>query len=134
MNNPSFDYLDFVLLGFSSAMVSKTVSYGSDETSDYRNKMQKSSLTQYRKRYPEMMPTGKFTWKGWSQSDRNRNRWTVTVLFMKGSNEFSSWHFQIDNSKAHAINQMISMIYGSVRDNNILKNTNRVDDETGELR
>ena len=63
MNNPSFDYLDFVLLGFSSAMVSKTVSSGTDETSNYQNKMntdrfKTSSLTQYRKRYPEMMLTG----------------------------------------------------------------------------
>ena len=42
-------------------------------------------------------------------------------------------NFQIDNSKAHAINQVISTIYGRVRDNNILKNTSRVDDEPGEL-
>ena len=151
MNNPSFDYLDFVLLGFSSAMVSKTVSSGTDETSNYQNKMntdrfKTSSLTQYRKRYPEMMLTGllvlrlrlnlgwKFTWKNRSQYDRNRNRWTITVLFRIESNEFSSSHFQIDNSKALAINQMISMIYGCVRDtHNIIKNTSRVDDEPGEL-
>ena len=30
---------------------------------------------------------------------------------------------QIDNSQAHAMNQMIFMIYGRVRNNNILKNT-----------
>ena len=63
MNNPSFDYLDFVLLGFSSAMVSKTVSSGTDESSNYQNKMnydlfKTSSLTQFRKVYHEMMPTG----------------------------------------------------------------------------
>lgn len=63
MDNPGFDYLDFVLLGFSSAMVSKTVSSGTDETSNYQHKMstgliKTSSLTQYRERYHQMVPTG----------------------------------------------------------------------------
>ena len=54
LNNPSFDYLDFVLLGFSSKMVSEIVNSGTGETSNYRNKMKNSfdkTNTQYRKRY-----------------------------------------------------------------------------------
>ena len=54
LNNPSFDYLDFVLLGFSSKMVSEIVNSGTDETSNYKNKMKNffvKTNTQYRKRY-----------------------------------------------------------------------------------
>lgn len=54
LNNPRFDYLDFVLLGFSSKMVSEIVNSGTDETSKYNNKMKNffaKTDTQYRKRY-----------------------------------------------------------------------------------
>ena len=56
VNIPGFDYLDFVLLGFSSSMVSKIVNLGTDEPSNYRNKMNTdfaiwNKKTQHRKHY-----------------------------------------------------------------------------------
>ena len=54
LNNPSFDYLDFVLPGFSSKTVSEIVNSGTDKPSNYQNKMKSyyaKKDTQYRKRY-----------------------------------------------------------------------------------